>query len=280
MKKINMDETFKKAAIEKFTEYINGLSRCTSNRIDFSTTFDNTIVGAARPTIFISSQAYLKMMLYVRDTDVEIAWHGIVERNVEQNWYYIKDVFLYPQIIRSATVDTDQEKYQDWLNNIEDDDVFNNIRFQGHSHVNMGTSPSGTDLNMYDKFLQVLPKNDYYIFMIMNKSGSLTSFIYDLAKNTIYESADIDIKILCTNTRDLIKDIKDEKDKYCENPTYYSGVTYNGYRHFGFYNRDDDYYLPPKKTEDINDLLDEIDKKYKNPKLKIKTKNKVKGGRK
>lgn len=280
MKKINMDETFKKEAIEKFTTYINGLSRYTSNRINFSTTFNNTITETTRPTIFISSQAYLKMMLYVRDTEVEIAWHGTVERNIEQNWYYIKDVFLYPQIIESATVDTNQEKYQDWLNNIEDDNVFNNIRFQGHSHVNMGTSPSSTDLNMYDKFLQVLPKNDYYIFMIMNKSGSLTSFIYDLAKNTIYESTDIDIKILCTNTKDLIKDIKEEKDKYCEKPTYHSGVTYNNYNHFGLYNLEDDYYSPPKKLEDINDFLDEIDKKYKNPKLKIKTKNKVKGGQK
>lgn len=281
MKKINIDDTFKQDLITRFTNYIN-TTKFTDSKITFSANFDNSVNATKeeKPTVYISTIAYLKMMMYVRDTDTEIAWHGTVERNQKQNWYYIKDVFLYPQTIRATTVSTDQEKYQEWLQNIEDDEVFNNIRFQGHSHVNMAVSPSGTDLDMYDNFLQVLPKNDYYIFMIMNKSGDITCLIYDLAKNIIYETADINIKIITPRTQDLAKDIKEEKDKYCEKISY----TYSPYR-YSNYLKDDPYadYEYYDNKEDINDLIDDINNKYKNTSLsaiKKKNKIKVKGGKK
>ena len=280
MKKINIDETFKQDIIAKFTEYINK-TKFTDNRITFTADINTAIdtTNITRPTVYISTTAYLKMLLYIRDTNVEIAWHGTVERNQEQNWYHIKDVFLYPQIIRATTVDTDQEKYQEWLQNIEDDDIFNNIRFQGHSHVNMGVYPSETDLNMYNNFLQILPKNDYYIFMIMNKSGAITCFIYDLAKNLIYETADINIKILAPKTHDLIKDIESEKTKYCEKSTY----TYTNYDKYITERDLPDYSTSFKQHQDVNDLLNEIDNKYKNSRISIIGKNKkikVKGGKK
>lgn len=278
MKKINMDDSFRQDLITKFTDYVNK-TKFTSNIINFSATIDNEVKlrDNETPTVYISASAYLKMMLYVRDTDIEIAWHGVVERNKEQNWYHIKDVFLYPQIIRATTVDTDQEKYQEWLQSIEDDEVFNNIRFQGHSHVNMSTYPSGTDTNMYDNFLQVLPKNDYYIFMIMNKRGEITCLIYDLAKNAIYETADINIRILAPKTQDLIGDIAKEKEKYCEKPVYGSyGTTRSKY---SYLDDIEEYYSTrdlPKQRKDVNDIIESIDNKYKNTKLALK--KKIKGG--
>ena len=277
MKKINTDETFKKDLITKFTEYVNN-TKFTNNHITFTTEIDTTVneKNIARPTIYISANAYLKMLLYIRDTDVEIAWHGVVERNQEQNWYHIKDVFLYPQRITAATVNTDQEKYQEWLQNIEDDAVFNNIRFQGHSHVNMGTTPSSTDLNMYDNFLQILPKNDYYIFTIMNKHGNHTWLIYDLTKNIVYETADIDVKIITSNTQDLITEINKEKDEYCERPAPTIGCNSLASSIFD-YNSDKPYYssktiIPQyNQSKDVNDLLAELDYRHgKKNKKKLK----------
>ena len=292
MKKINIDDNFKQEIIAKFTDYINK-TKLADNKINFTMNIDNTVDSTKiqKPTVYISSLAYLKMMLYIRDTDIEIAWHGTVERNQKENWYFIKDVFLYPQIIRATTVDTDQEKYQDWLQNIEDDEVFNNIRFQGHSHVHMSTSPSSTDLNMYNNFLQVLPKNDFYIFMIMNKHGEITCFIYDLAKNLIYDTADINIKIIANKTQDLLKDITTEKEKYCEEHKYNFNNVYSNkalptnYKSYKDY--DDFYYYANRdipdysKTSDVNDLLDEIDNKYKNPHITLKKNiTKIKGAKK
>lgn len=227
MKQINLDEACKKELIEKFTEYVNK-TRLTNDQINFTANLSPCAepADAQKPTVFISTTAYLKMMLYVRDTDVEIAWHGTVERNQEQNWYLIKDVFLYPQVISAVTVNTDQEEYQNWLQNIEDDNVFNSIRFQGHSHVNMSTRPSGTDISMYNDFLQVLPKNDFYIFMILNKRGEFTLMIYDLAKNLIYEDNDINVKIFSADSQDILTAIQNEKDKYCTRHTPPASTTF------------------------------------------------------
>ena len=228
MKQINLDEACKKELIEKFTEYVNK-TRLTNDQINFTANLSPCAepTDIEKPTVFISTTAYLKMMLYVRDTDVEIAWHGTVERNQEQNWYLIKDVFLYPQVISAVTVNTDQEEYQNWLQNIEDDNVFNSIRFQGHSHVNMSTRPSGTDIGMYNDFLQVLPRNDFYIFMILNKRGEFTFMVYDLAKNLIYENEDIDVKVFSADSQDILTAIQNEKDKYCTRHVTPTNNTFN-----------------------------------------------------
>lgn len=298
MQKIVLDDKFKQDVIDKFINYVN-TTKFTDNRINFSTDIASVIdkTQITRPTVYISAVAYLKMLLYVQETNIEIAWHGTVERNQEHNWYHIKDVFLYPQTIAACTVNTDQEEYQEWLQNIEDDEVFNNIRFQGHSHVNMGTSPSGTDLNMYHNFLQVLPKDDYYIFMIMNKSKTITCFIYDLAKNLIYETQDIDIKILTNGSQDLIKDLKAEKEKYCKNVTtqyanydpFVRGTPNSPYNTHNYVQSTDAYMREIVKQygntiyddyTETDKLFDELDQKYKNPVIVSKRLKNKKGSKK
>lgn len=268
MKQIKLDDKMKQDLISKFTNYLNN-NRLTDNQITFTSNFNLNPENKIRPTIYIKDSAYLKMMLYIRDTDTEIAWHGTVERDKERCAYVINNVFLYPQKLNHATVETDQDKYNSWLENLPDEQ-FNNMRFQGHSHVDFAPSPSGTDLNYYNNILQTLPENDYYIFMIMNKKGETTFLIYDLAENCIYETEDIDVQIFTGDTVDLFKDIKEDKDKYCEKPT----ITFNNY---GLYNRPSGAkewnYTPlePKTNElDINDYLEMIDQKYKNAKLNTK----------
>ena len=280
MQKLTITEQDKQALIEKFTNYVNN-TKFTDTRVNFSADLNNDLKlqNIPRPTVFISGTAYLKMLMYVTSTNVEIAWHGVVERNQEKNYYYIKDVFLYPQIIRAATVSTDQKEYQDWLINIEDDEVANNIRFQGHSHVNMGVTPSGVDLDMYNDFAQALPKNDYYIFMILNKRGETTCLIYDLAKDVIFNTEDIDIKILTNKSNDLAADILAEKTKYCTEQSYaFSNLSrdyyYPNYEHpstqklsqeeFADY-VDTQYHKSNYNKADYNEtdkLFDDIDNKY------------------
>ena len=82
-----------------------------------------------------------------------------------------------------------------WLMNHEDD-VFNNIRMQGHSHVNMGVTPSGVDNSLYERILEQLDDEMFYIFLIYNKKGDKTFKIYDLAKNILFETGDVTVKVL------------------------------------------------------------------------------------
>ena len=43
----------------------------------------------------------------------------------------------------------------------------------GHSHVNMGTSPSATDTKLQEDHLAQLQDNDFYIFLIVNKKREI-----------------------------------------------------------------------------------------------------------
>ena len=163
---------------------------------DGKVTFTKTIGSVDRKaTLYFTEMAYLKMVTLVREFDKEVAWHGVAFRgdDPEKDEYIIKDILVYPQEVTGATVNTDQEGYQTWLMSHEDE-VFNNIRMQGHSHVNMGVSPSTVDTSLYERILDQLDDTMFYIFLIWNKRGEKTIKIYDLAKNILFETGDVEVK--------------------------------------------------------------------------------------
>lgn len=147
--------------------------------------------------LYFTEMAYLKMTTLVREFDKEVGWHGIAKRgdDPEKNEYFIEDIIVYPQEVTGATVNTNQQEYQDWLYALEDEQ-FNNLRMQGHSHVNMSTSPSGVDETLYEKFLDQLDDQDFYIFLIWNKRGEKTIKIYDMAKNMYFDTSSCEVKVL------------------------------------------------------------------------------------
>lgn len=183
-----------------------------------------------RPIVYMMANTYLKMLEYVLKCDTEIAWHGTVKRGTgdKSHIFYIKDVYLYPQKIAAATVQVDDDKYTQWSDK-QDTESFNNRRFQGHSHVNMGTFYSGTDENNKYAFLQDLLDDDYYIFLVTNKRQEHNFEIYDLAQNIIFEHKDIDFRVYL-NENELLDSIPDEMSKYCTKQTYQSS-TLTSYTH-------------------------------------------------
>ena len=148
----------------------------------------------SKATVLFTPGAWAKMVMLIQNFDKEVAWHGVAKRTEIAGEYIISDIMVYPQEVTGATVNTDQEKYQTWLMACEDE-VFNNIRMQGHSHVNMSTSPSTVDLSHQEKILEQLEDDMFYIFMIWNKSFSRNIKIYDLAQNVLYEDKDVSVNI-------------------------------------------------------------------------------------
>lgn len=164
-------------------------------KLEYSRTFKWDDSENDRATIFLSSIAFAKMNALIQQFDSEVAWHGVVHRDEEDPTIFrITDILVYPQIVSGATVNTDQGAYQSWLYAF-DDDVFNNIRMQGHSHVSMNVSPSGVDTTHQEKILSQIRDDDYYIFMIWNKRYEHFVRIFDLKNNTLYETADVDVLI-------------------------------------------------------------------------------------
>lgn len=166
-----------------------------------------------KATLYFSEIAYLKMKMLVNESSKEIGWHGIAKRgdDPDKDEYYITDIMVYPQEVTAATVTTDQEKYSEWLMTQED---FDNIRMQGHSHVNMSTSPSSVDDVLYEGILDQLEDDMFYIFMIWNKRDERTIKIYDMAKNVLFETADVNVMVI--HDLGIIDFLDDAKNKVTE----------------------------------------------------------------
>ena len=207
-----------------FEEALKNL-KLSDGKISFTKTL-GTIQRRAK--LNFTPLAWQKMSALVREFDKEVAWHGLAYRSEDPNAdeYTITDILVYPQEVTGATVTTDQEKYQTWLMDHEDD-IFNNIRMQGHSHVNMAVSPSGVDTSLYDRILDQLDDTMFYIFLIWNKKGEKTIKIYDLAKNVLFETSDVDVGILGDGF-DMDAFLKDAKAKVVTK-SYDYGKGWNGY---------------------------------------------------
>lgn len=141
-------------------------------------------INAPEPVIDFTEEAFYKMMSLVDGIDKEIAWHGVVETiNEEKREYLVTDILVYPQRVAATTVDAIEDKYGLWMNKI-DDETFNKVRLQGHSHVNMGVFASSTDEKYYDNLTDHL--TDFYIVIIANKRREFFLRLYDGKNNLIF----------------------------------------------------------------------------------------------
>jgi hypothetical protein len=175
--------------------------------------------------------AWCKMMTLVQKTSTEIAWHMLIEKTSKTS-YVISDVLVYPQTVTGATVNTDDTKYALWVNDLSNED-FNKMRGQGHSHVNMGVSPSGVDTGYYNDLLSTMSKG-YYIFMILNKREDMFLQLVDLDTNVIYDSSDIIFEVATkqwsqtkwyeTVTKQITKYIPNYLSNYTKNKKDYANA--------------------------------------------------------
>lgn len=186
---IQLTKAMTKELRKQFDEYLKGV-KDPGTFLNFKISFD-AFTKKDKATIYFDPQAYNKMRALVNNCDLEIAWHGLVDR-IDDITFYIKDVLMYPQKATSATVESNDDKYPIWIMERTDDEI-NTMRFQGHSHVNMGVSPSAVDLANWNAFLESLNTNDYYIFCINNKANAFTWKLFDLKTNTAYDTTDLNI---------------------------------------------------------------------------------------
>lgn len=142
--------------------------------------------------LHFSESAWVKMKALVHTFTGEIAWRGIVHRKGDE--YVVDDIIVYPQIVSSAYVDTDFEEHRDWFEQLPDD-IINNMRLHGHSHVMMGVVPSSVDKALYKQIIDELDDDMFYVFLIVNKKNDMFVEIYDMQKNIVYEKSDIAVVV-------------------------------------------------------------------------------------
>lgn len=191
-----------------------------------------------KATITFSAKAYMKIFALVHTYSTEVEWHGVVERTAADA-FYIKDVLVFPHKVTGATVISDQTEYEKWLDTL-DNETFNALRFHGHSHVNMGVTPSGVDMtyrhNILNNFGMPSATSDlFYIFLIFNKRGDISGEIYDLQNNALYsKSTNTDEIDIVVEDCDWLTEFLDEaKRVVTESYSGYSGGTYGGSNYSG-----------------------------------------------
>lgn len=162
--------------------------------------------GNDEATIYFTTLAWAKMCHLIMGFDSEVGWHGIARKvgNVGCN-YIIDDILVYPQDVSGVTVEMNDD-YDLWSSKLSNEE-FNNLRMQGHSHVNMGVTPSGTDTKGNKEILSAMADTDsFYIFMIWNKKLERNIKIYDMAENVLFENSDIDVKFWDFDSDEFMED--------------------------------------------------------------------------
>lgn len=235
LRKEIMDQITKELSLDKVTKEANESLkriRMTDGSFSFQKSFKfekkfDKLKPDRRATLRITPEAFTKMFLIITDQEKEVGWHGVTER-ISETEFVLKDILVYPQQVTACTVDTDDEEYAKWLIRIGEDN-FNNLHFHGHSHVNMSVSPSKTDMDHRAQITSQLNNDQYYIFMIWNKSLKWSGAIYDMASNIQYETDDIDVIVPFsdgTTAGSLLKELDNKVKSYT--PTVSKYPTYGG----------------------------------------------------
>ena len=165
------------------------------------------------PTVYITTQAYTKMRMLVDKTTTEIGWYGTVTKVPGLTGVYvIEDIIVYPQKVTGATCEQLDDKMFEFEMSLTTDQV-NHKRFHGHSHVNMGTTPSGVDEQFYHDILTQV--TDFFIVTVTNKRNEYTTRVYDMEHNILFT----DVPISVINDEGLKLDLwYEESKKQLEEP--------------------------------------------------------------
>lgn len=199
-RKIKLDEEEIKLLIGNFESLLR-TSSFQEGKVNYQFNFKDTNEKA---NLFFTCEAWFKIQSLVRDFSGEVQWSGVVE-HVDQYSWLVTDILVFPHEVTSATVTSDQAKYEEWINSL-DDDTFNHLRFHGHSHVNFSVSPSSLDMQVRQNVVgQISPHDDeaYYIFIIINKKNEVSGEIYDVKNNMLFGTSDINLQVLINNNLTL-----------------------------------------------------------------------------
>ena len=141
-------------------------------------------IGAA-PEVRVAPLAYAKMQEIIAQCDMEVGWLGEVEKHGDI--WLVTDIHLFQQEVNATTCEIDEEDLSNFGTELlkEPDGVprWNRLALWGHSHVDMGVSPSGQDNSQMEEFA----KSPWFLRVIGNKKGAFRYDLYDFARGILFE---------------------------------------------------------------------------------------------
>lgn len=143
------------------------------------------------PKVWISIDALIKMEQYVKQSDKEIGWLGLVEKTDEE--YVITDVDLMKQENSEVTTDINEKGLQEYAERLIKEGRsadLEKVRCWGHSHVEMNVYPSGQDNETFREYYE---NCNFFIRIIANKNGSFKLDIAITEKELLFENVNWEI---------------------------------------------------------------------------------------
>lgn len=143
------------------------------------------------PKVWISIDALIKMEQYVKQSDKEIGWLGLVEKTDEE--YVVTDVDLMKQENSEVTTDINEKGLQEYAERLIKEGRsadLEKVRCWGHSHVEMNVYPSGQDNETFREYYE---NCNFFIRIIANKNGSFKLDIAITEKELLFENVNWEI---------------------------------------------------------------------------------------
>lgn len=143
------------------------------------------------PNVRFDITAWEKIQFIVDHESMEIGWFGTVDHDPKSNTYVVTDIFITEQKRHGATCEqsakginalTSEIIRDQSLSSEEKRNRLNTFNFWGHSHVNMGVSPSSEDIANAKRFAG----KDFLITGIFNKKGDVRLDFWDFKNNLHY----------------------------------------------------------------------------------------------
>lgn len=146
------------------------------------------IKGAQFPEIHIPYEVYADIQKIVQLSTDEIGWIGTVRQ--EGFNFIIEKVTVPKQGVHATTTEIDGEGLVQIMDEEPEFDL-SAFRYWGHSHVNMGVTPSGQDMETLESFVESC---DWFIASIHNKKDEI--FGYMINKKTGYIYTGVPVHVL------------------------------------------------------------------------------------
>lgn len=188
MRFLRIPDDQQQRVIAEITEKLK-TSLLTSNIFTFSTTLTDT-KSKDKVSVIFEPKAYIKMRDLIDRYTSEVGWYGFIDK-ISDLEYRITDICVYSQLVTGATV---KQCNDNWDKDMPIEQM-KRRHFHGHSHVNMGVSPSGDDTRHRALQVENTRPDSFYFFMITNKLCAWSAALYDLANGIVYDTDDIDLDV-------------------------------------------------------------------------------------
>jgi hypothetical protein len=176
------------------------------------------------PVVYFSDVAWCKLWIIVDQCQKEVGWYGTVDK-LPSGDYMIEDIFVPEQTVSGVTTDIEPEALGELALQLEQQGIDSSrLRYWGHSHVNMEVSPSATDEEQIEEYLDDC---DWFIRGIHNKRRASKIDVYEVKQSVIFErvqNGTLPLELADEDKKALLEDIKNnvKERTYKNTPSIYA----------------------------------------------------------